>query len=137
LLDELVRLGMAHVDLHADTVSLLQQGFVPKGDWQRMLAFLRDNVSDHLNAAVTNVLSDKSPHFEQAVFADNLSRESVEMVRNLARQHWKQLLSEAVSLLEQRIAVDRDSGVDAGQRVRLGLFTYHDAMADDKDKDPS
>ena len=36
-----------------------------------------------------------------------------------------------------RIAVDHESGVDAGQRVRLGLFTYHDAMADDNDKDPS
>lgn len=138
LLDELVRLGMAQIDGHADEVSLLEQGFVPKGDWQRMLAFLRDNVSDHVNAAVTNVLSDKSAHFEQAVFADNLSRESVEMVRQLAREHWKQLLSEAVSLLEQRMTVDRDSGVEALQRVRLGLFTFHEVKAaDEQDKDPS
>lgn len=137
LLDELVRLGMAQIHAAADTVGLLQQGFVPKGDWQRMLAFLRDNVSDHLHAAVTNVLADKSEHFEQAVFADKLSRESVDMVRHLAREHWKQLLSEAVSLLEQRMAVDRHSGVEAQQRVRLGLFTFHEALADEQDKDPS
>ena len=49
-----MRLGLAHIDPQTDGVSLLQQGFVPKGDWQRMLAFLRDNVSDHLHAAVGN-----------------------------------------------------------------------------------
>lgn len=137
LLDELVRLGLAQIDIPSDTVSLLQQGFVPKGDWQRMLAFLRDNVSDHLNAAVTNVLGDKSAHFEQAVFADHLSHESVEMVRQLARQHWKQLLSEAVSLLERRMTLDRERGGEAAQRVRLGLFTFHEAMGDKEDKDRS
>ncbi len=138
LLDELVRLGLAQIDSQSDLVSLLQQGFVPKGDWQRMLAFLRDNVSDHLHAAVGNVLADKSAHFEQAVFADQLSHESVELVRDLARQHWKQLLSEAVSLLERRMVVDRESGASANQRVRLGLFTYHEAQAQlSPDKDPS
>ena len=37
------------------------------------------------------MLADRSNHFEQAVFADQLSQESVELVRDLARQHWKQL----------------------------------------------
>ncbi|HET8870179.1 MAG TPA: hypothetical protein VFM48_07020, partial [Aquabacterium sp.] len=80
---------------------------------------------------------DKSAHFEQAVFADQLSHESVALVRQLARQHWKQLLSEAVALLEERMVLDRERGVEAGQRVRLGLFTYHEAMADKEDEDQS
>ena len=97
---------------------------------------LADFHVDHLHAAVGNVLADRSNHFEQAVFADQLSQESVELVRDLARQHWKQLLSEAVVMLEHRMVVDRESGTPANQRVRLGLFTYHEAQPS-PDKDPS
>lgn len=137
LLDELVRLGMAELVEGGDRVQALQHGFVPKGDWQRMLGFLRDNVSDHLQAAVTNVLGDKSTHFEQAVFADGLSPYSVDLVRDLAREHWKRLLSEAVALLEQRIELDKQNPARATERVRLGLFTFHGPKPAEQDKDAS
>lgn len=137
LLDELVRLGMAELVADGEQVQALQAGFVPAGDWQRMLGFLRDNVSDHLQAAVSNVLSDKTEHFEQAVFADGLSQQSVMLVRELARDHWKRLLSEAVSLLEQRIELDKQNPARATERVRLGLFTFHGAQPAPLDKDAS
>lgn len=129
LLDELCRLQLARWDTDADTVTLIQDGFTPRGDWQRLLGFLGNNVGDHLQAAVQNVLADEPVHFEQAVFADGLSAESVEMLRALARRHWKTLLSEAVPLLENRIEEDALSGGTAHRRVRLGLFTYHEDTA--------
>jgi len=125
LLDELCRLGLASWDADKDVVSLIQDGFTPRGDWQRMVAFLGDNVGDHLHAAVTNVLADEPAHFEQAVFAEGLSAESVEMLRVLARSHWQALVTEAVPMLEQRIEADAQTEGDARQRVRLGLFTFH------------
>lgn len=129
LLDELCRLQLARWDTDADTVTLLQDGFTPRGDWQRMLGFLGHNVGDHLQAAVQNVLAEEPVHFEQAVFTDGLSAESVEMLRDLARRHWQSLLSEAVPLLEQRRQDDAPLGEAARRRVRLGLFTFHDDTA--------
>lgn len=129
LLDELCRLNLARWDAGTDTVHLTQDGFTPRGDWQRMIAFLGDNVGDHLHAAVDNVLSDEPVHFEQAVFAQGLSPESVEQVRALARKHWKALMTEAVPLLERRIEADAKAPEDATRRVRLGLFTFHEDLA--------
>jgi hypothetical protein len=133
LLDELCRLNLARWDEAADTVSLIVDGFTPHGDLQRMLEFLGSNVGDHLQAAVGNVLADEPAHFEQAVFAQNLSEQSVDEVRNLARRHWKALLADAVPLLEQRMQADAQdpSGADstsATRRVRLGLFTYQEGV---------
>jgi len=130
LLDELCRLNLARWDAGTDTVHLTQDGFTPRGDWQRMIAFLGDNVGDHLRAAVDNVLSDEpAHHFEQAVFAQGLSSESVEQVQTLARKHWKALMTEAVPLLERRIELDAKAPDDATRRVRLGLFTFQEDLA--------
>lgn len=132
LLDELCRLNLARLDAETDTVHLIQDGFTPRGDWQRMIAFLGDNAGDHLHAAVVNVLHDEPVHFEQAVFAEGLSAASVEQVRALARKHWKALMTEAVPLLERRIEADAKQAESATRRVRLGLFTFHEDLAQTK-----
>lgn len=132
LLDELCRLNLARLDAETDTVHLIQDGFTPRGDWQRMIAFLGDNAGDHLHAAVVNVLHDEPVHFEQAVFAEGLSAASVEQVRALARKHWKALMTEAVPLLERRIEADTKQAESATRRVRLGLFTFHEDLAQTK-----
>jgi hypothetical protein len=87
LLDELCHLGLASRDREKDAVTLIQDGFTRRGDLQRMVEFLGDNVGDHLHAAVDNVISDEPAHFEQ--------------VRQLARKHWKALVTEAVPLMAQ------------------------------------
>jgi hypothetical protein len=123
ILDELLRLGLARVDPDTDTVALLREAFVPRGDAARMLQFLADNVGDHAQAAVANVLGDGQQHFEQAVFADGLSEASVAALRGQVGPLWQQLLASLVPLLEQQ--VQQDSGrADATHRIRLGLFTY-------------
>lgn len=129
LLEELCRLGMAAVDPERDTVSLLRDAFVPGSDQQHMLAFLADNVGDHLSGAVSNVMGQgRPPHFDQAVFADELSGESMALVRQFVSGQWQRLLSEAVPLLEQCIENDRQAGRAQDQRVRIGLYTYSDDM---------
>jgi hypothetical protein len=125
LLDELCRLGLARWDEASDLVSLQEDGFTPHGDVQRMLTLLGSNTGDHLQAAVDNVLSEEPLHFEQAVFAEGLSADSVDQLRVLARRHWKALLSEAVPLLEQRIEADAAMPEDEMRRVRLGLYSFH------------
>ena len=133
ILDELVRLQLADWDEAADTISLIEAAYTPHGDLQDMLKFLGRNVGDHLQAAVENVLSPASQHFEQAVFADGLPAAAAEDLRALARRHWQALLAESVPLLESHLKQVADGAAQADSpdeapthRVRLGLFTFHD-----------
>jgi len=128
LLDELLRLGLAVHDTEHDTVALVRDAFVPRGDTERMLAFLSDNVGDHLGAAVANVLGSGREHFEQAVFADELSVESIEQLRSLINTMWRDVTASLVPAVEALIAQDRAAGRLQDQRLRVGLYTYTDKM---------
>ena len=129
LLDELCRLGLATWDEAADTVTVAREAFVPQGDSVRMLGFLGDNVGDHLNAAVDNVLSDNRLHFEQAVFADGLSAASIESVRPAVRAQWQALLQALVPALEARVEADAATQPAPQGRLRVGLYTYQEGAA--------
>jgi hypothetical protein len=136
LLEELTRLGLARVDEADGRVHLLRSAFVPRADLDRMLAFLGANVGDHLAAAVDNVLSDGSRHFEQALFADELSDASLAEVRELVSTEWQRLLNTIAPALQALIDADKAAGRPAGQRLRIGLFAYTDAMAPVPDAAP-
>lgn len=124
ILDELCRLGIAEFDDATDQVHLVRNAFVPSAGKAPMLGFLADNVGDHLNAAVSNVLSVQAPHFEQAVFADELSVESLTQVRAFILGQWKSLMHGAVPLLEKLIEEDHAQGRAQDQRIRIGLYSY-------------
>jgi hypothetical protein len=130
LLDELCRLGLAQWDSATDQVQLKQNAFVPRGDWARMTAFLGDNVGDHLRAATANVLGSGKEHLEQAIFADELSEQSLVAFRSLMAQQWRGLLQTLTPELEALIAADKEAGREQSQRVRVGLYTWSQAMAD-------
>jgi hypothetical protein len=127
LLDELVRLGQAQWDEGTDTVRLLTRAFVARGDRARQFSFLGDNVGDHLRAAVDNVLSGGDAlHFEQALFADGLSAQSIASVRPAVYAQWQDLLRTLVPALEARVAADAQQQPAPKGRLRVGLYTYHE-----------
>lgn len=128
LLDELTRLGMAHHDPDRDVVTLTREAFVPRAKFSRMVGLLGENVGDHLAAAVTNVLGAGDEHFEQAVFADELSEESVRALRPLIAACWTDLFSRLAPALQSMIDDDAKSGRPADQRVRVGFYSYADRM---------
>jgi len=127
LLDELCRLGLAQWDTDNDVVQLAADAFVPHGDRARLLGLLGDNVGDHLRAAVDNVLSGQRLHFEQAVFADGLSAASLDAVRPAVRAQWQALLAALVPALEARVEADAQASPPASGRLRIGLYSYHEA----------
>lgn len=130
LLDELCRLGLAVVDEASDSVELQRDAFVPKGDFGRMVGFLGENVGDHLAAAVENTVGDKTRHLEQAVFADELSAESLDAMKAVVAEQWRLVFDRLVPAFEGLIAADREAGRAQDQRMRVGLYTYATAMAD-------
>jgi hypothetical protein len=130
LLEELCRLKLARHDEATDTVHLLRDAFVPRGDWDRMVGFLGSNVGDHLRAATANVLGDGGQHLEQAIFADDLSEESLRAAQKLMAQQWRTLLAQVATQLEALIADDRKSQRVQNRSLRIGLYTWSQAMPD-------
>ncbi|MDD2544887.1 MAG: DUF6502 family protein [Burkholderiaceae bacterium] len=129
LLEELCRLGLAEVSPEGDQVRLLREAFVPRTDFTRMVGLLAENVGDHLAGATTNVLGRGDAHFEQAVFADELSDASVQALRPLISAQWRELQQGLVPALERLMAEDEAAGRPQDQRVRIGFYSYADAMA--------
>jgi len=128
LLEELCRLGLARFDEAKDEVVLVRDAFVPSDDRSRMLGFLGNNVGDHFAAAVANVLGQGDPHHEQAIFADELSQQSLAKVHKLVKTQWQGLLTALVPQIEALIQADRKAGRVAKRRLRVGLYSYHAPM---------
>ncbi len=133
-MDELCRLGLAALSEDGNTVSLLNDRFVPHDDEPRLFGFLGANVGDHLSAASTNVLQRDRRHFEQALFTDELSAESAESLRSLAQTLWATLAATAVPALEKLMADDQAAGRPARSRGRIGLFSYHESLQENDDE---
>ncbi|MEY4765755.1 MAG: hypothetical protein RI907_2428 [Pseudomonadota bacterium] len=128
LLEELVRLGLARVT-DDDHVALTDEHFVPSHDEGQMLAFLSANVGDHLHAAVDNVVSRGSVrHLEQALFADELSLDSIESLRPQANAQWKVLVKAMVPKVQQRLDEDKAGTQPRDQRLRIGMYMYNEPM---------
>lgn len=136
LLEELCRLGLATHDAETDLVHLQQEGFAPRDDEARMLAYLGHNVGDHLSASVANVLHDERLHFEQAVFANELSEASVGIARKLVNAQWRSLLAALVPELEALVEADRKGQKKrADRRMRIGLYAYDERTDTDENKE--
>lgn len=129
LLEELRRLGLVAWDEATDTVRLQQEAFVPRGDRARQLGFLAENVGDHLQGAVANVLGQGDAHFDQALFADELSAHSLVRARALISAQWSALMASLVPQLLALMDEDRAHGRTQDQAVRIGLYSYTRAMA--------
>lgn len=141
MLDEMLRLGMVELDARTDTVRLARDAAVPREDAERM-RFLGENVGDHLDGAVDNVLADVPAHFEQALFADGLTAASLHEIRPLVAAQWQAALQALVPALESMVARDADAPAST-RRLRIGLYTFEQDQrgdapaAPETDEDPA
>jgi hypothetical protein len=125
LLEEMLRLGMAKLSEDGETVRLDPDRVSPTQDDTQMFGFLGANVGDHLAAATANVVHRDRRHFEQAIYADELSADSARAIDDLVRQHWARLRQELIPDIEGLIQQDQAAGREARHRARIGLYTYH------------
>ena len=124
VIDELGRLGVVRV---ADgLIHRTDFGFVPNAQLSDLLDVLAANSRDHLDAAVTNVLSREQKFLEFSLFADELRPESVEVMHRFATQAWRSAYRRGVQQASELIARDRQKGfADAPEmRLRFGVYFY-------------
>ncbi len=130
ILDELVRLGYARVG--EDDVVHAQGGeFTSRREFADRLGPLAENLQDHADAAVENVLANAtpSPHLERSLFADELSPESAAKLEAFSREKWKELHDAFIAKADELEAEDRAHGRPASMRVRVGLYGYAEPSA--------
>jgi hypothetical protein len=120
VLDELLRLG--HVALEGDRVVPLVLSFVPMPRLEEMTALMASHVADHLAAAVSNLGTSAPPFLEQAIHADGLSVNSVEVLHDGARAAWARVFGKMVRLAQERVEADRKG--DGVERVRFGVYFF-------------
>ena len=123
LLDELVRKGAVTVDAETDMITLTNSALIGSSGLDDGLYFLERNVGDHIAAAVENLLAEKPPFMERAVFYNKLTPDSVNRIEAHSREQAMALLMDVNRLAASCQKAD-DGKQEATERLRLGVFFY-------------
>ncbi len=122
ILDEWLNLGVVNIDEH-DRVCLNIDAFVPENGYDEKAHFFGDNLHDHIAAAAHNMLGNKPPFLERAVFYDQLTVESINKIAELAEQSGMEVLKKInrCSLELQEADKNAENNV---HRYRLGIYFF-------------
>lgn len=126
ILSELKRIGLVS---EADgNVILHQESFTPAPEAHVTKQIFAENIADHIASGVSNLTQRNNLFLEQAIFANELSQESVQYLKEKTTALWetfsKSLLAEAI----QRCKMDEGTN-HAVHRFRVGIYQY-----DEKEK---
>lgn len=122
ILSEALHLGLVRIETKAGVEYVVPnpQGFVPPAGSREAMQLLADNLQAHAATAVDNLLGHPAK-LEQAVFAEGVTRESAEILGQLARKLWAEMRTEMISKATHLYAQDRGR-TDADQKLRLGVY---------------
>lgn len=128
VLDELLRLGLVHMD--GDMVRPRAVAFTPSRKLDELTALFASGTADHV-AAATHNLAGGEPFLEQSVFADGLAEASVQALQELARGAWAQAFEAMVAEATQRVEHDESLPPEAQHRMRFGVYFYSEPLTAD------
>lgn len=126
MLDTLVATGTVAVN-EDQTVRLAQTSYQPLSGSEDQLAYLAQNLGDHLNAATDNVLGHTPPHFERAVHYTKLTPEQV---KELKADYNAGQMTLFETLSKKAAAMKKLPSKDAQDRFRAGGYFYHTGEGD-------
>ncbi len=122
ILNELKRLDI--VSEQGDQVQLKQQAFIPKHSERETQALFAMNASDHLAAGVHNLIQPDNVQFvEQAVYAHELTLQSIQALTELSTVLWRQIAEQILQEAIKRCAED-EGQQDALYRFRFGAYQF-------------
>ncbi len=124
ILDELVRAGVAQVDPADGRIGLLRMAYISDLPEDK-LAFLGQNVGDHLQSAVHN-LEHRPPFIERALFFDALPVGVLDVIRPQLEQLGANVLSQAHAQVSQAEATIPESASSEQRRMRFGVYYFEE-----------
>jgi len=122
IIDEWLQRGLLEVEEDGD-LKLRSEAFVPSEDASELAYFFGRNLHDHLAAAGENLVGQKPPHLERAVYYPGLTAESVTELQQLAETRVSLLLVEMNQEILARREQDRKDP-EAKHRFCLGAYVY-------------
>lgn len=131
ILEELLRLDL--VQFNDKVVSLKREAFIPQTDFNEKLAFFAKNISEHMQAATTNVQSQHPPYFERSASHDGLNEEDIKQIDAFVRDQGMSLLKDAYRMAKEFSDKNKQKEKRAKGHITLGIFLNHGNS--DKDKE--
>jgi len=131
VLDEWLRLGVAHVDAQ-NRVNLVVDAFVPEKGFDEKAFYLGQNVHDHLAACAHNLTGGAPTMLERSVFSDALSERSVNNLAQLAREQGMQTLH-AISRRAIEFEQQDASKKAPRHRINVGVYFFTEPVREDED----
>lgn len=126
VLDELLRLSLVtwNAPDGNDTIKVIATAFTPSEDRVAQLRFLSANAADHLRAGCANLEHKGRAFLEQAIYSDELSKQSAERFNQLTLQAWERAFADLMPALRELFKADQNSGRPMDHRVRFGMYGY-------------
>ncbi len=121
--DALEAAGAIAIDAKTQTVRLIQTSYQPLAGSDDQLAYLTQNLGDHIDAATDNVLTVSPPHFERAVYYTDLTKEQIIELRRTHATEQMALL-ERLSTMAAGMKKDAAANVEPKHRFRAGGYFY-------------
>lgn len=122
LLDEWLRLGVAHLDDEGRVV-LNRLAFIPEKGFEEKAFYFGRNIHDHLAATAHNLLEEGNPKLERSVHYTGLTDDSAAELSQAAERTGMKALLE-VNRLALELA-EKDKGrATATRRINFGLYFF-------------
>lgn len=119
VLNELVRLGV--VEESEDSVNLKKGGFIPE-QIQASVQLLTLHLQSHMHAGLHNIFNRNGiTHLEEAVRVDELTAESVQVLKDYSVELWDEYSKKLMQLALERCDLDQDKP-DALYEFCLGVY---------------
>ena len=122
ILDEWLRIGIAHID-EQDHVCLNTDAFIPENGYDEKAYYFGQNLHDHIAAGTHNLLGQKPAFLDRSVYYNNLSRESVAEIAELSKKLGMQALVTVNKHAEALQEIDAKK-IDADQRINFGVYFF-------------
>src|SRR6516164_44780 len=120
--DEWQRLGMIRIEGDG-MIYLNNAAFVPRDDFGDLAYYFGRNLRDHIAASGHNLMGNRPPMLERAVYYEKLTPQSIDELANYTRE----LGSQTLIAINQRAfeVAERDSNAsDASQRMTFGIYFF-------------
>jgi hypothetical protein len=127
ILDEWLRIGIAHID-DEDRVCLNTDAFIPENGHDEKAYYFGQNLHDHIAAGAHNLLGQKPAFFDRSVYYNNLSAESAAELAELSKKLGMQTLV-AINNRAKELQESDAGKANAVQRINFGVYYF---SAEDK-----
>jgi hypothetical protein len=128
VLDEWLRLGVAHIDKQ-DQVCLNVEAFIPERGFDEKAYYFGQNLQDHLAAGAHNLLGGSPPFLDRSVYYDQLTPESITTLNELTKRLGMNAL-QAVNREAMRLRQLDTKKPDAINRMNFGIYFFSEPMSD-------